>query len=160
MDDSSITECDALSDGPLVSSILGVKGPLRFRPHHYTQRAHVCLRRVEISDDSSDEGEDNGVVYFSLFAHKRIDVKPGKEILLTVANGHFKDKPILLQGIRADFNESDEGEGAEDAVDVREEKPASPAPAPVIPPKMRKGWTRKAEEASSVIREFSSSLFG
>jgi hypothetical protein len=156
MDDSSITECDAESSGPILTSVLGIKGPLRYRPHHYTQRAHVILRRVEFSDDSSDEGEDNGIVYFSLFAHKRIDVKPGKEILLTVADGKLKDKPILLQGVRADFEDSkEEGEDSE-VVDVPKEEPAPPVPAPtpVVPPKMRRAWTKKNEEVSPNIREF------
>ncbi|TFL01053.1 hypothetical protein BDV98DRAFT_478647, partial [Pterulicium gracile] len=61
---------------PPATSILGTKGPLRFRPHGTTQKPHVVLRRVEVADYNSD-GEDNGtLVYFSIFALKRIECKP------------------------------------------------------------------------------------
>ncbi|KAL1742780.1 hypothetical protein HDZ31DRAFT_10583, partial [Schizophyllum fasciatum] len=60
------------------ASLLGAKGALRIRPHISTQRPHVVLRRVVISEDSDeeDEGADPTVIYFSLFAQKRIEVKP------------------------------------------------------------------------------------
>ncbi|KAI0309479.1 hypothetical protein OF83DRAFT_1037088, partial [Amylostereum chailletii] len=59
------------------ASILGIKGDLRVRAHGSTQKAHLILRRVEF-DDSEDEDEekDPNVVLFSLFAQKRIEVKP------------------------------------------------------------------------------------
>ncbi|EGN96271.1 hypothetical protein SERLA73DRAFT_185930, partial [Serpula lacrymans var. lacrymans S7.3] len=61
---------------PTVSSILGIKGSLRFRRHGSSQKAHVVLRRVEISEDSSDDENRKPTVYYSLFAQKRIEVKP------------------------------------------------------------------------------------
>ncbi|KAF9228803.1 hypothetical protein BS17DRAFT_679424, partial [Gyrodon lividus] len=61
---------------PTVASVLGIKGPLRFRRHGASQKAHVVLRRVEVSGDSTYSGGKSSIVYFSLFAQKRIEVKP------------------------------------------------------------------------------------
>ncbi|KAI0047039.1 hypothetical protein FA95DRAFT_1454733, partial [Auriscalpium vulgare] len=61
---------------PTAASVLGIKGHLRFRPHGSSQKAHVVLRRVELNDDSDDEEAQHPIVYFSLFARKRIEVKP------------------------------------------------------------------------------------
>ncbi|KIJ63267.1 hypothetical protein HYDPIDRAFT_56867, partial [Hydnomerulius pinastri MD-312] len=61
---------------PTVASVLGIKGSLRFRRHGASQKAHVVLRRVEVSEGSSYNGIRTPVAYFSLFAQKRIEVKP------------------------------------------------------------------------------------
>ncbi|KII89310.1 hypothetical protein PLICRDRAFT_79588, partial [Plicaturopsis crispa FD-325 SS-3] len=61
---------------PTLASILGLKGALRLRPHGSSQKAHVVLRRVEAPEGSDDEEDDKPAVYFSLFAQKRIEVKP------------------------------------------------------------------------------------
>ncbi|KAJ8589864.1 hypothetical protein M405DRAFT_704408, partial [Rhizopogon salebrosus TDB-379] len=61
---------------PTVSSVLGVKGSLRFRRHGASQKAHVVLRRVELQEDSVNDSGKSPVAYFSLFAQKRIEVKP------------------------------------------------------------------------------------
>ncbi|KAJ7168396.1 hypothetical protein C8R43DRAFT_824699, partial [Mycena crocata] len=58
-----------------LASILGIKGRLRLRHHSATQKAHVVLRRVEASDDSSEDGKENDIVCFRLFAHKNISLK-------------------------------------------------------------------------------------
>lgn len=160
MDDSSTIDGDAPTLGSSVASVLGIKGSLRFRLHGSTQKAHVILRRVTISDDSSDDGEGRNIVRFSLFAHKRIEVKPGKEILLTVASedGLFKDRPIVFEG---DLMGEEELSSAEDDTQVAEEEEEVtyiPPPAPVVPPKMRRGWTRKVEEVSPITREYHFSL--
>lgn len=155
MDSSSTADSDNLLPEPTVASILGIQGPLRFRPHGSSQKAHVVLRRVEISDDSSDEGEGGSskrVVYFSLFAQKRIEVKPGKEILLTVASadGRFKDRPLVFEGdLPTEVSASDEEEEAE------EEVMFLPPIAQAIPPKMRRAWTKRTELLNpSIIRTF------
>lgn len=139
-----------------VASILGIKGPLRFRPHKSSQKAHVILRRVELSDDSSDDGEVDNVVCFSLFAHKRIEVKPGKELLLTVASSdeRFKDRALMFEANPSSSAEtSDAEEDVEEDTHVAEEEPAYEPPIPiVVPPKMRRAaWTKK--EVSPVARE-------
>jgi len=81
-----------------VASILGIKGKLCIRQHPNTQKAHVILKRVELEDDSDDEEErPEGAVYYSLFAAKRFEVKPGKEILLSI-EGAMDGRAILFQG--------------------------------------------------------------
>lgn len=124
--------------GPTLASILGVKGPLRFRPHGSSQKPHVVLRRVQISDDSSEDGESNTIVYFSLFASKRIEVKPGKEILLSV-DGSIENHPILLEGDLVTREEEKVVENVEDGL---------PQPTEVIPPKMRRGWKVRPDEGN------------
>ncbi|KAG1736859.1 uncharacterized protein EDB91DRAFT_1015900, partial [Suillus paluster] len=61
---------------PTVSSVLGIKGSLRFRRHGASQKAHVVLRRVELAEESGNDTGKSSTIYFSLFAQKRIEVKP------------------------------------------------------------------------------------
>lgn len=148
----------------LASSILGVHGSLRLKPHGSTQKPHLILRRVVSSDDSSDDEEDSSVVRFSLFAQKRIDVKPGKEILLCVAteDGAFKDIPLVFEasaipeisheepGKKQDAMEVDKTDEKED--DEEEDPLASPV-RQTMPPKMRRTWQKKVEEPKPVSGE-------
>ncbi|KAL0576210.1 hypothetical protein V5O48_005777 [Marasmius crinis-equi] len=145
MDYSSLSEDeDSITENTSASSVLGVKGPLRFCRHSSTQKAHVVLRRVEIEENSDDEGDSSRIVYFSLYAQKRIDLKPGKELLMTVADGHFKGQAVMLQANIIDTQDvSDEEEKTQ--VAEEEESPSSPVPPLAVPPKMRKTWTKKAE---------------
>ncbi|GJE88033.1 WD40-repeat-containing domain protein [Phanerochaete sordida] len=129
---------------PTVASVLGVKGQLRFHPHGSTQKAHVVLRQVELSEESDDEG-DSSVVYFSLFAQKRIEVKPGKEILLAVASpdGKLLEAPVVFAG---KVSGEDEPEPST-CLQPNRIEPSSKAKSPILPPKLRKPWqeTRIAE---------------
>lgn len=153
MDDSSLSESDDLSMATTVASVLGIKGSLRFRPHKSSQKAHVVLRRVEVSDDSSDDGDSKQIVYYSLFAHKPIQVKPGKEILLTVSDGRFKDRAIMFEGdLRGPEEPSDDEEVTQ--VAEEEEELFLPPVREAIPPKMRRAWTRKIDEVSAGTSEF------
>ncbi|KAK1233249.1 hypothetical protein PQX77_000481 [Marasmius sp. AFHP31] len=145
MFDSELSDDESsASETELASSVLGVKGPLRFCRHSSTQKAHVVLRRVEIEHDSDDEGELPRVVRFGLFAHKRIDVKPGKEILVTVSEGQFKGHAVMLT---ADILDAQDASDGEETTQVAEEEEVSTSPEPkfAVPPKMRKGWSKKAE---------------
>lgn len=150
MEGGGASNGDSLSVFASIASVLGVQGPLRFRPHGASQKAHVVLRRVIVSDDSSDNGSGRHVVRFSLYAQKRIEVKPGKEILLTVAEGVFKDQAIVLEAELTDPGDVADGKPA---VEVAEEDEAPVLP-PVVPPKMRRAWTRRGEEPNVIIREF------
>jgi len=138
----------------LASSVLGVKGPFHFRRHSSTQKAHVVLRRVEIEHDSDEEGEPSRIVCFSLFAQKRIDVKPGKEILLTVSEGRFKGHAVMLAADVFDTQDPSDGEETTQVAEG-EETPPSPEPKCAVPPKMRKGWTKKAEVSPELGECFS-----
>ena len=144
MDQGVGSEPAGASNQPTVSSVLGIKGQLRFHPHGSTQKAHVVLRQVELSDDSDDEG-DSSMVYFSLFAQKRIEVKPGKEILLAVAapDGQFLEAPVIFAG---KVTGEDDTTQPASVLPARIE-PSSKPRQTVLPPKLRKPWqeTQTAE---------------
>lgn len=142
MTDSSSIDNELGSLAPTAASILGLKGPLRFRPHGSSQKAHVVLRRVDPESDSEGEGETKGIVQFSLFAYKRIEVKPGKEILLTVADGPFKDRAIIFEG---DELEASSLSDVEEETQVAEDDDAVVPPEQSIPLKMRKPWAKRLE---------------
>ena len=142
MTDSSSIDNDLASLAPTAASILGIHGPLRFRPHGSSQKAHVVLRRVDPESDSEGEGEAKGVVQFSLFAYKRIEVKPGKEILLTVAEGPFKDRAIIFEGDELDPPSLSD---VEEETQVAEDDDAFVPPEQSLPLKMRKPWAKRLE---------------
>lgn len=153
MNDSSVSGSDLHSLSPTVSSILGIKGSLRFRPHGSTQKPHVILRRVTFQDDLNEDEARPNAVYFSLFAQKRIEVKPGKEILLTVAcaDGRFKDQPLVFEGdIQVGNDASDEEEDTQVAED---EDDMLPMLTQVLPPKMRRPWAKKSDDDPSPMCE-------
>jgi hypothetical protein len=136
----------AKADTDDVARLLGLKkGSLRFVPHGATSKAHVLLRRVEASSDDSSE-EEGGVtkptVYFSLFAAKRIEVKPGKELLLAITTeGPLKDQAVVLTGQLASDEDDSDPEDSE-ATHVAEEDDHMEAS---MPPKMRKSWYRRED---------------
>lgn len=137
-----------ISEEPTVTSVLGVKGQLHFHPHGSTQKAHVVLRQVEIPEESDDEG-DSSIVYFSLFAQKRIEVKPGKEILLAVAtpDGKLLETPVVFAGRVSGEDDLTPGVSLQPS---RIEPPPKAKPS-VLPPKLRKPWheTQSAEPIAS-----------
>ena len=137
MDQEAGSRPAEIPEEPTVASVLGVNGQLRFHPHGSTQKAHVVLRQVELSEESDDEG-DSSMVYFSLFAQKRIEVKPGKEILLAVASpdGKFIETPVVFA---AKVSGEDDLTPSASLQPSRIEPPAK-AKSPVLPPKLRKPW--------------------
>ncbi len=145
MTDSSSIDNDMVSLAPTAASILGIKGNLRFRPHGSSQKAHVVLRRVEPESDSDGEGETKGVIQFSLFAYKRIEVKPGKEILLTVSDGPFKDRAIVFEGDELGVSSLSD---AEEETQVAEDDDAVVPLEHSLPLKMRKPWAKRVEAPS------------
>ncbi|KIK94626.1 hypothetical protein PAXRUDRAFT_827796 [Paxillus rubicundulus Ve08.2h10] len=151
MDDSS-SDLSAPIASPTAASVLGIKGPLRFRRHGASQKAHVVLRRVEVSEDSAYSGGKNSVAYFSLFAQKRIEVKPGKEILLSVASddGTFTDQAVIFEGDLLSFfdSNSDEEQEVEKQIAQEDSVPDSPT-THVIPPRMRRSWSKHYPQVSS-----------
>jgi hypothetical protein len=147
MTDSSSIDNDLVSLAPTAASILGIKGSLRFRLHGSSQKAHVVLRRVEPESDSEGEGETKGVAQFSLFAYKRIEVKPGKEILLTVADGPFKDRAIIFEG---DELEPSSLSDVEEETQIAEDDD-NPVPTDYsLPLKMRKPWAKRLEVSGAL----------
>ncbi|KAJ7184411.1 hypothetical protein C8R46DRAFT_459884 [Mycena filopes] len=152
-DNSSITNTDLDTS---LSSLLGINGPLRVRPHNDTtiQKAHAILRRVE---SSADPSEDSSVVLFRVFAHKNISLKPGKEVLLTIAvDGQFKNQVVMLEGSLKGTDEDSDHDGTtqvEEEPQVIEEEEKIVQPEPVVPPKMRRQWIRKPKEVSPAAGE-------
>ena len=140
-------DSDSLSAAPTVASILGIKGPLRFRPHGSSQKAHIILRRVELSDDSDDDGSSKSMVYFSFFAQKRIEVKPGKEILLALSDSKYKDRAVIFEGDLPGEETSSDGEDVIEG-EVEEELVILPS-RDILPPKMRRTWTKRVSEQVS-----------
>ena len=130
-----------------MASVLGITGALRFRPHGSTQKAHVILRQVDAPEDVDDK-TDHSMAYFSLFAQKRIEVKPGKEILLAVAapDGRIIDSPVILAAKVA--NGTAPSEGLNLSLEDRMSIVASTRET-LVPPRMRKTWSKRFE----VVRE-------
>ena len=131
------------------TSLLGLKGHVIIRPHGSHQKPHVILRPLELDDESMTEGENSrepNMLYFSLFAAKRIECKPGKEILVALEDSPFGDRPIILGGEMLDADaDSDDDAVVEDAV-----KESTPPPhQTAMPPKMRKKWGRTEDTPSS-----------
>lgn len=133
---------------PTAASLLGLKGHVIIRPHGSQQKPHVILRPLELDDESMTEGEtskDPSMLYFSLFAAKRIECKPGKEILVALEDSPFGDRPIVFGGEMLDAEaDSDDDDAVEDAV-----KESTLALEAVMPPKMRKKWGRPDDAPSS-----------
>ncbi|KAG6831231.1 hypothetical protein H0H92_012028 [Tricholoma furcatifolium] len=143
MDDSCASDSPEHTT-PSVTSILGIKGGLRFRAHGSTQKAHLVLRRVIVSDDSGDDISDSKIVRFALIAHKRIEVKPGKELLLMLESesGPFKDRPVVFEG---DLKASEDTSDIDDDEHTPDEEVFVP-PVQVMPPKLRKTWSKKVDD--------------
>lgn len=141
MDTPNSRNTAQVPEEPTAASILGIKGQLRFRPHGSTQKAHVVLRQVDWSPEDSDDEADPSMVYFSLFAQKRIEVKPGKEILLAVAtpDGTFLDTPVIFAGKLTE--ESVDINGA--AFSSSGQDSLSALQSSILPPKMRKTWSKR-----------------
>lgn len=142
MDDSSVSGAHVNNLGSSVASILGIKGGLRFRAHGSTQKAHIILRRVTATNGSCDDSLSSKVVRFTLIAHKRIEVRPGKELLLMLEseNGPFKDQPVVMEG---DLRSSEDTSGEEDnPQDTDKEEFFVPPVKEAIPPKMRRAWAK------------------
>lgn len=151
---------------PTVASVLGLSGPIRFRLHGSTQKAHLLLKQFEEKRPLDGTSGTHGVAYYSLFAQKRIEVKPGKEILLAL-EGKFGDRPILICGdISSSGHEPMKPSPSTTTIEtvatkVEPAKPsrtASPMPVreatPNLPPKLRKAWMKSMQSKQLAEREF------
>lgn len=132
---SKVEQSDLIASA---ASILGVKGNLRFRLHGSSQKAHLVLRRVELLEDDDEDSISRPTVGFSLFAQKRIEVKPGKEIFFSLPEGlggeKLKDRPVIFE---ADVpGSTSSGEETEDE-DIGKARGSATA---IIPPRMRKSF--------------------
>ena len=164
MDPDRTHDDSDLSPEPTVASILGLSGPLRFRLHGSTQKAHLLLKQSDEKRLLGGTTGTHGVAYYSLFAQKRIEVKPGKEILLAL-EGKFGDRPILICGdIPSSGHEPVKASPSTTTTEVVAAKveptklgrTASPMPVreatPNLPPKLRKAWMKSIQNRQPVER--------
>ena len=156
-----------LSPEPTVASVLGLSGPIRFRLHGSTQKAHLLLKQSDEKRPLDGPSSTHGVAYYSLFAQKRIEVKPGKEILLAL-EGKFGDRPILICGdmpssgreqMQAPSSTATVEEVAAKVEPTKPSRTASPMPmreaTPNLPPKLRKAWMKSIQNRQPIERAFS-----
>ena len=171
MDPDRAHDDSDLCPEPTVTSVLGLSGPIRFRLHGSTQKAHLLLKQSEEKRPLDGLSNTHGVAYYSLYAQKRIEVKPGKEILLAL-EGKFGDRPILICGDISSsghepLNVSPSTKTVEEKVaKVEPTKPsrtASPMPVreatPNLPPKLRKAWMKSVQNRQPVERVFPLACF-
>lgn len=170
MDPDRTHDDSDLSPEPTVASVLGLSSPLRFRLHGSTQKAHLLLKQSDEKGFLGGTAGTHGVAYYSLFAQKRIEVKPGKEILLAL-EGKFGDRPILICGdIPPSGHEPPKASPSTTATEVvvakveptKLSRTASPMPVreatPNLPPKLRKAWMKSM--AHALVQTLDSSLGG
>jgi len=166
MDPDRTHDDSDLSPEPTVASILGLSGPIRFRLHGSTQKAHLLLKQSDEKRPLDGPSSTRGVAYYSLFAQKRIEVKPGKEILLAL-EGKFGDRPILICGdvplsghepMKASPSTTTVEEVTTKAGPTKPSRTASPIPVreatPNLPPKLRKAWMKSVQSRQPVERTF------
>lgn len=123
-----------------IQEALGVKGMLRVRPYGNVKHAHVVLRMVGEEEYVDAQGKNQKRAIFSLFAHKLINVKPGKELFLYLhpAGGELQERVVALE---ADIATSDEPEV--ELVESMKSEATLVQPEQLLPPRMRKHWIRK-----------------
>ena len=154
MDDSSATDVDRNTSNALFTSVLGLKGPLRIAPHGSEHKPHIILKRVDPPTNVESNGELNRVARFSFFAHKRFEVKPGKEIMFAVASadgseGPFKEIALVLEAdLDATLDTTNEEEGNHSTG-----KKVDTNGLQGLPPKMRKSYTKEKTYSSYISSE-------
>ena len=123
-----------------LESALNVKGSLRVRSYGNVKHAHVVLRKVEEEEYEDSNGRKRVRGVFSLFAHKLINVKPGKELFLYLhpVHGEMQEQSVAFE---ADLPSPEDDERANGDI---YDSPQSLAPTQTLPPKMRKAWARKS----------------
>lgn len=135
-----------------LNSVLAIKGPLRVRPYGNVKHAHVILRKVDEEEYEDEGGQKRTRGVFSLFAHKLINVKPGKELFMYLhpVGGELQERVVALEADLLSENEKIEPEPAK-----TEETVVQTQSEHTLPPKMRKQqWTRKVSlpsQSSTII---------
>ncbi|KAF7294665.1 hypothetical protein MIND_01003400 [Mycena indigotica] len=159
------SEDENLDDFPSLASLLGIKDSLRLRrdPIGIRQRPHIILKRVEESDTSSDDSDEphSDTVQFRIYTAKHLNLKPGRELLLTVESldEKFEDQLFTFEGTLDASSDSDDSD-AENTTQV-EEEPLIPdgeddtvLPCATMPPKMRRReWMNKDPIAPVPVKQ-------
>jgi hypothetical protein len=154
MDDSSAVDVDGNIPNVLFTSVLGLKGPLRIAPHGSEHKPHIILKRVDSPGNPESNGGTNRVARFSFFAHKRFEVKPGKEIMFAVApadgsEGPFKEIALVLEAdLDATLDTTNEEQDNHSPVQKIDTNRLGNVQG--LPPKMRKSYTKEKTYASYI----------
>ena len=154
MDDSSAVDVDRNVPNVLFTSVLGLKGPLRIAPHGSEHKPHIILKRVDPPSNLESNGETNRVARFSFFAHKRFEVKPGKEIMFAVASadgseGPFKEIALVLEAdLETTLDTTDEDKDNHFPVNKVDMNGLGNVQG--LPPKMRKSYTKEKTYANYI----------
>ena len=154
MDDSSAMDVDRNIPNSLFTSVLGLKGPLRIAPHGSEHKPHIILKRVDPPSNLESNGEASRVARFSFFAHKRFEVKPGKEIMFAVASadgseGPFKEIALVLEAdLDTTLDTTDEEKDNHSS--AKKVDMAGLGNVQGLPPKMRKSYTKEKSYASYI----------
>jgi hypothetical protein len=153
MDDSSV-DVDRSIPNALFTSVLGLKGPLRIAPHGSEHKPHIILKRVGPPGNPESNGETSRVARFSFFAHKRFEVKPGKEIMFAVASadgsdGPFKEIALVLEA-DLDATLDTTNEENDNHSSVKKVDTAGLGNVQGLPPRMRKSYTKEKTYASYI----------
>ncbi|KAI5117252.1 hypothetical protein M0805_006415 [Coniferiporia weirii] len=125
-----------------IEAALGVKGRLRVRSYAgNVKHAHVVLRKVDEEVYNDELGHKRTRAVFSLFAHKLINVKPGKELFMYLhpVGSDLQEHVVALEADMPNADEIDVELGdyakSEETIVQKEQ---------VLPPKLRKLWARKS----------------
>jgi len=135
----------------IISSLLGLKGPLRFVPHGGDRfKPHLVLKRLDPSKDAAAKGMPDTVARFGVFTAKKLDIKyPDRELYLSIEMDHpYQNMAVVFEGDVAD--------GSKDAQETIDTPPPTSS-RPVVdltkeelqrarglPPRMRKSWVKKS----------------
>lgn len=146
-----------------LSSRLGVKDPLTIRPYGTAKHAHLVLRKVDEESYEDAQGRKVTRAIFSIFAHKPMNVKAGKELFLYLhpVNGALVEQCIAFEGALPGPEAEETGKQTA-PIPQSMASPTNITLAPthehVVPPKMRKQWARNPE-LSKVNSEFKGKLW-
>jgi hypothetical protein len=115
------------------------KNSIKIREHTTEWKPHIVLRRVELDLDEDEKRDVSSkrLVYYSFFAAKSINVKPGKEILFALPGFGMDTQALVFEGI--------EDEDEDDNIDGMDEN--------IYHPKMRKDWTRPRYDPAVIASE-------
>ncbi|KAF8162830.1 hypothetical protein B0H34DRAFT_693093 [Crassisporium funariophilum] len=155
-------EDNASTSTALFTSLLGLKGSLRVTTHGCEHKPHIILKRVDQSNDQTADGSSKRTVRFSFFAHKRFEVKPGKEILFAVASEGGSEEPLrdIALVFEGDVDAPTEASREEEVnqLPVAEVGICGQRNMQGLPPKLRKSMAKVKSYANYISNEPASAL--
>jgi hypothetical protein len=138
------------------STVLGAqKDSICVRRHTTPYKPHLILKSIEELPWSDEEDEDSVLeddinarpkkTYYTFFAAKNINVKPGKEILFAIRGHGSEDEALVFEVVSRDadsIKEADSHKKGSNDNNRSQTMLKEPQVEEYFHPKMRKGWTR------------------